>query len=129
MALPVQPVAIHITHVQGVDFIDTGVGQRRAPGLDGQRAQRNIPVLAHRRLPHAQNGYITHGYSRRRKYRFHSPQRMTDNLKSPTSRCGYLPISLSSRAARNYQAQLTTFQNISSNHITEPIDLRSNLAR
>jgi len=60
MALADQAVTVHIADVNGVHLVDAGVGQRRAPGLHGQSAQGDVPVLANRRLAHSQNSYFTH---------------------------------------------------------------------
>ena len=35
---------------------------KRDEGLDGQIAKRQVPVLPHRRLPDAQDGYFSHGH-------------------------------------------------------------------
>jgi hypothetical protein len=64
MALAAEAVAIHVADVDGVEVIDAGVGHCRAPGFHGQLAQRQVPVLTHRRLSDTKNGYFSHGVSR-----------------------------------------------------------------
>jgi len=61
--LPAQVAAQRVADNQRVHVVKPGIVQRGADRAQGKLAQAHVPMLAHRDLPHADNGYVSHSVS------------------------------------------------------------------